>query len=233
MAESPGILFSRGRVVQIAGVSGAGEARMLVSCGADLLGFALGPDRAAGDVDEEDAGGIVETLRPPAYGVLITYSAEATSISALCRRLSFPAVQLHGPIGVGEVQRLRDLSPGLFLVKTLVVRGGDFIPLLDEVDRYADHVDAFLTDTFDDATGRWGATGKTHDWSVSRRVVERSRRPVLLAGGLTPDNVHRAIADVGPAGVDAHTGVEDAAGRKDRRLVERFVERARKAFSSL
>ncbi|MBP2681380.1 MAG: phosphoribosylanthranilate isomerase, partial [Candidatus Krumholzibacteriota bacterium] len=101
------------------------------------------------------------------------------------------------------------------------------------VDRFAPFVDAFLTDTFDESTGRWGATGKTHDWSVSRRLVERSSRPVILAGGLTPQNVARAIREVRPAGVDAHTGVEDSRGRKDRSLVERFVAEARRAFASL
>jgi phosphoribosylanthranilate isomerase len=233
MAKSPGILLSPGRVVQIAGIADADEARMLVSCGVDFIGFPLGPGRVEGDVDEKDAGRIVRGLRPPVYGVLITYSTSAAAISTLCRQLSFSVVQLHGGIDVGEVRRLRELSPELFVVKTLVVRGADHAALLEDVDRYEAHVDAFLADTFDEATGRRGATGKTHDWSVSRRVVERSGRPVLLAGGLNPENVRRAIAEVGPAGVDVHTGVEDAAGRKDRRLVQSFVECARKAFSSL
>lgn len=233
MRESPVRLLRRGRVVQIAGIAGADEATTLVSCGADLLGFPLGTRGDKGDVDGVEAGRIVRTLRPPVYGVLITYATSATAISALCRRLSFPIVQLHGDVAVDEVKRLAELSPGLCLVKTLVVRGADASRILEDVDRYGEHVDAFLTDTFDEATGRWGATGRTHDWSVSRRVVERSPRPVLLAGGLHPENVRRAIAEVGPAGVDAHTGVEGSAGRKDRRLVERFVESARNAFESL
>lgn len=233
MAEFPGRLFSRGGVVQIAGIAGADEAGMLVSCGADLLGFPLGAGGDTADADEEEAGRIARALRPPVYGVLITYAASASEVSALCGRLSFRVVQLHGDMGVDQARRLKELRPDLFVVKTLVVRGANDPRVLDDVDRYAGHVDAFLTDTFDEATGRWGATGRTHDWSVSRRVVERSARPVLLAGGLTPENVGPAIAEVGPAGVDAHTGVEDGAGRKDRHLVARFVEAARKAFASL
>jgi len=91
-------------------------------------------------------------------------------------------------------------------------------------------VDAFITDTFDPATGASGATGRTHDWNISRRLVEISRRPVLLAGGLAPDNVAEAIRRVRPAGVDSHTGVEDSAGRKDRDKVSRFVAEARRAL---
>jgi phosphoribosylanthranilate isomerase len=91
-------------------------------------------------------------------------------------------------------------------------------------------VDAYITDTFDPETGASGATGKTHDWRVSRRVVGQSPRPVILAGGLTPANVRDAILAVRPAGVDAHTGLEDASGRKSGEKVKKFVGGAREAF---
>jgi phosphoribosylanthranilate isomerase len=84
-------------------------------------------------------------------------------------------------------------------------------------------VDAFITDTYDPTTGRSGATGKTHAWGVSRRLVELSPKPVILAGGLTPENVRAAVLAVRPAGVDVHTGVEGPDGRKAPRLVEHFV----------
>lgn len=233
MTESPGILLSCKRIVQIAGIANANEARMLVACGADFLGFPLGPAGGKDDAGEKDAERIIRALRPPAYGVLITYSNLAGAIATLCRNLRVSIVQLHGDIALGEVRRLKETSPGLFIVKTLVVRKSNLPPLLDDVDRFGEHADAFMTDTFDEGTGRWGATGKTHDWSISRRIVERAQRPVILAGGLTPENVYRAITDVGPAGVDVHTGVEDVAGRKDRGRVERFVAQARKAFDSI
>jgi phosphoribosylanthranilate isomerase len=63
--------------------------------------------------------------------------------------------------------------------------------------------------------------------------VERSDRPVILAGGLTPENVRQAIAEVRPAGVDAHTGVEDSTGRKSREKVLKFLSEAREAFALL
>jgi phosphoribosylanthranilate isomerase len=88
-------------------------------------------------------------------------------------------------------------------------------------------VDGFLTDTYAPETGAAGATGRAHDRAVSRRLVELSPRPVILAGGLTPAAVRRAISVVRPAGVDAHTGVEDASGRKDRTKVVEFVAEAR------
>ena len=113
------------------------------------------------------------------------------------------------------------------------VECGSGTELEAEVTAFAPHVDGFITDTFDPATGASGATGKTHDRAVSRRLVELSPRPVILAGGLTPENVGRAIRTVRPAGVDVHTGVEDRNGRKDPRRVRAFVAEAEEAFAAL
>jgi len=76
-------------------------------------------------------------------------------------------------------------------------------------------VDALILDTYDPMTGRHGATGQTHDWSISRQIVAQIRTPVILAGGLTPDNVAEAIRTVRPWAVDVHTGVEDADGTRN------------------
>jgi phosphoribosylanthranilate isomerase len=93
-------------------------------------------------------------------------------------------------------------------------------PFEAKVSKLSPFVDAFITDTFDPRTGASGATGKTHDWRVSRRLVEISARPVILAGSLTPENVTRAILEVRRAGVDSHTDVEDSRGRKSREKVQ-------------
>jgi phosphoribosylanthranilate isomerase len=78
-----------------------------------------------------------------------------------------------------------------------------------------------------------GATGKLHDWKISCELASFSSRPFILAGGLTAENVDDGIATVRPFGVDAHTGVEDKSGRKNRDKVRAFVASARKAFSAL
>ncbi len=76
------------------------------------------------------------------------------------------------------------------------------------------HVDAIILDTYDPETGRGGATGKTHDWDLSRAIVEAVAAPVILAGGLTPANVAEAVRRVRPWGVDVHTGVEEPDGTR-------------------
>jgi phosphoribosylanthranilate isomerase len=102
--------------------------------------------------------------------------------------------------------------------------------LLELVTHTTLYVDAYITDTFDPPTGASGATGKNHDWRVSRQLVRQSPRPVILAGGLNPGNVRDAILAVRPAGVDAHTGLEDVSGRKSEERVRKFVSEAQEAF---
>lgn len=220
-------------IIQIAGILDRAEARMLADCGVQRLGFPLGLEVHREDLPADEAAVIIRTLGLGPCAWLITYLDDPRSIAALCDRLGCAGVQLHGPVDKGRVAGLRALRPGLQVVKSLIVRDGNPPELEAEAAAFAPHVDGFITDTFDPATGASGATGKTHDWAVSRRLVELSPRPVILAGGLTPENVGRAIRTVGPAGVDVHTGLEDRNGRKDPRRVQAFVAEAEQAFAAL
>lgn len=219
------------RAIQVAGVIDRAEADLLVACGVTWLGF---PKRLAyhrEDLTDRAAVEIVRGLPPGVRAVLITYLTDADEVKALATELGAAAVQLHADVAPGEVARLRRLAPGLLVVKSLVVRPGGDADLARTVREHAPHVDAFLTDTFDPATGATGATGRTHDWDVSARLVALSPRPVILAGGLRPSNVAEAIRRVRPAAVDVHTGVEGPDGRKRRDLVAAFVAEARRAFA--
>jgi len=222
-------------LVQIAGVIDREEAEMLLAAGVDWLGFPFRLAVHREDLPEAEAARIIRALPPPHEAVLITYLDRAAAIAELCRELGVRRVQLHGPITPAELAALRTLAPGLFLMKSLIVRPGGGtagMELAADLAVYRPEVDAFLTDTYDPATGATGATGKTHDWAVSRRLVEIAERPVLLAAGLHPGNVAQAIHAVRPAGVDAHTGVEGPDGRKDESLVRAFVRNARAAFTA-
>lgn len=206
---------------------------MLVECGVDHLGFPLRLPVHQEDLSTEEAGRIMRSLPAPARGVLITYLDKAAEIDSLCRQLGASAVQLHGAIAPRELFRLRALAPRIGVIKSLIVRGDNLAALLQEIRDLAPCVDAFITDTFDPETGATGATGKTHDWGISRALVERARRPLILAGGLAPENVRQAILQVRPAGVDVHTGVEGEDGRKSRARVQAFVAAARAGFAAL
>lgn len=218
--------------IHVAGIIDRAEAEMLIQAGVTWLGFPLVLGYHREDLSVEAAAAIVAALGGQANFFLITYLDTAASIIALCRRLCVDCVQLHGRIETDEIDKLRRSWPGLRIIKSLVVSGDNLGDLRLEVVRFASLVDAFITDTYDPQTGACGATGKTHDWSISRRLVELSPKPVILAGGLTADNVFDAVMSVRPAGVDVHTGIEGPDGRKRADLTQRFISEARRAYST-
>ncbi|MEI8079976.1 MAG: phosphoribosylanthranilate isomerase [bacterium] len=231
MSDRP--VFHRG-VIQVAGVRDAAEARLLLACGVRWLGFPLRLAVHAPDLPEAAAAALIHELPPTAVPVLITYLDQADAILTLARFLGVRAVQLHGEIATPELAKLRVAAPELFLSKSLILRPDTARPPVEELRRFEPLVDAFITDTFDPATGAAGATGKTHDWRLSRALVAATVKPVILAGGLTPANVAAAISAVRPAGVDVHTGVEDpATGGKSPALVRAFAAQARAAFAAV
>jgi phosphoribosylanthranilate isomerase len=219
-------------IIQIAGVVDRAEAMMLVDAGVHQIGFPFGLTVRKEDMSAEDAARIIRLLPPPASAVLITYLNTAEKIFDLCKKIGARKVQLHGTISLTEIARIKSLAPDLNVIKSLIVKDNNLTELESSVAAFGPHCDAFITDTYDPATGASGATGKTHDWDISRRLCDISPRPVILAGGLNPENIHRAIAHVRPAGVDAHTGVEGPDGRKDAALVRAFVREALAAFQN-
>ncbi|CAM2006480.1 phosphoribosylanthranilate isomerase [Acanthopleuribacter pedis] len=220
-------------MIQIAGVIDASEAAALVAAGVTYLGFPLRLAVHQPDCSEAEAARMIAGLPAGVHGVVITYLDQAEAILAFLDELGADAVQLHGPIQPIQLQRLREARPNLFIIKSLVIRRDNVSELLQQVQECALWVDAFITDTYDAASGASGATGKTHDWGVSRTLVTASPKPVILAGGLHPANVAEAIRQVRPAGVDVHTGVEAADGRKAMDKVTRFLGAARRAYQAL
>ncbi len=216
--------------IQVAGVIDQAEADLLVKSGVQYLGFPLRLPVHQADLSEQAAAAIIRTLHPPIRGVLITYLKQAREIVEFCAELGASVVQLHGDIETSELRSLKEHSPNLTIIKSLVIGLHPVEQLLELIARTAPYVDAYITDTFDPTTGASGATGKTHDWRVSKRFVHYSPRPVILAGGLYPGNVREAILAVQPAGVDVHTGLEDVTGRKNEEKVRKFVSEAREAF---
>ncbi len=211
--------------VQIAGVSGLDEALTLERAGVDALGFTVRlPTGVHDELTEAKARAIIAALPPFITSVAITYVDGAREAIDLCRYLGVGALQLHGPFPVRDLVLLRAALPHLKVVRAVHVTGPEAVAEARVLDR---RVDALILDTYDPATGRGGATGKTHDWEISREIVEALRTPVILAGGLTPDNVSAAIRRVRPWGVDVHTGVEDPDGARNLTKMRAFVERAK------
>jgi phosphoribosylanthranilate isomerase len=218
-------------LTQVAGIIDKAEAELLCELGVDWIGLPLRLPKHNEDISEQDAMAVIASIPQPHRGVVITYLTDADDIREFCAQLGVRTVQLHGDVARGQLRALKNSDPGLTVLKSLVVREGNTDELLRTVEETSDWVDMFITDTFNPATGAKGATGMVHDWSVSAELVARSPKPLMLAGGLSPDNVADAIEQVRPAAVDAHTALENASGRKDREKVRRFVEESRAAFA--
>lgn len=218
-------------IIQIAGVIDKEEAQMIMNAGVDYLGFPLRLPVNKEDTTEEEASAIIKMIKHPYQAVLITYLDNATEIIEFCDKLNIKIIQLHGKISREELEITKSLRPDLEIFKSLVVAEDNLTELQKMIETLSPFVDAFITDTFDPETGAEGATGKTHDWNISKRLVELSPKPVIIAGGLNPANVKKAIIEIRPAGVDVHTGVEDSNGRKNPELVKRFIDEAKAGFN--
>lgn len=131
-----------------------------------------------------------------------------------------------GGMTIEELLTLRGEIAPVQLMVTVPVVGSDSVAAASEV---SDIADFLLLDTVHPTTGYVGATGQVHDWSLSRRIVDASNIPVILAGGLGPENVSEAIRVVRPFGVDSETqtSMADDRRRKDPDKVRLFIERAR------
>lgn len=217
-------------IIQVAGIIDQQEADLVKQCGVRFLGFPLRLPVNKEDLTEDEAAQIIKTFDEHTHSVIISYSSSASEAIELCDKLGSKIIQLHGQINLNEIKKFKELKPDVTVIKSLVIGENTIKKLESIITEYNQDIDAFITDTFDPDTGASGATGKTHDWKISKKFVELSPKPVILAGGLNPENVYEAIIQVKPAGVDVHTGVENSTGRKDKTLLNKFVDEAKKAF---
>lgn len=213
--------------LKVCGLRTENEARAAVAAGATALGMLVGlTHRAEDEASEADARHLVTALEPGPTMVLVTHLLDPAAIAALARRIGVSTIQVHGDVPPEGLRALRVLAPDTCLIKAIHVTGPDAVARAEAL---APLADALLLDSR--TTDRLGGTGQTHDWTISRRIaVAVAPVPVILAGGLTPDNVASAIAAVRPAGVDVNSGVEDSTGAKDPARMHAFIAASRSAF---
>ena len=220
-------------IIQIAGIHNQQEIELLISCGVDYIGFPFRLTHHQEDIGETEAAHLIRLLPDSTKGVLITYLNDKKEIIKLCRILGVKTVQLHGEIRLELLQKLKESDPDVDIFKSIIIGNSSWEEIEEMIELFTPLVTAFITDTFDPSSGATGATGKIHDWNISRKIVQISPKPVILAGGLNPDNIEAAIDAAQPAGVDVHSGVEDAQGFKENHRVRQFVTRARMAFDKI
>ena len=218
--------------VQVAGVSSLEEALFCASVGVDALGFTLAlPSGPHDGLTPLKARHIVDQLPRSVIPILITYLDSADDASSLARYIHAQTIQFHGGISQNQLSLFRFLCPDVKTIGRVSVIDDSSIDQAKQFD--PQFWDAIILDSFDPNTGKKGATGLVHNWEISAQIVRISSVPVILAGGLTPSNVSQAISQVRPAGVDAHTGLEDEYGNRIFPKIRSFTIRALKAFDQL
>jgi len=188
--------------VKICGITRAEDALLAAELGAAALGFNF-YSKSPRAIAPEAAAQIVRTLPPFVVPVgLFADEADGNRILAVAEQAGVRALQIHGP-RLPELDKLRERYPLILAVSV----GADFqLSSLGQI-----KASAYLLDSFDPQLR--GGTGKTFDWTVARRAA--SYGPIIVAGGLKPENVGAAIREAKPYGVDVASGVEATPGKKD------------------
>ncbi len=216
--------------IQVAGVSSLEEALFCAQIGVDAIGFTLEiPSGVHDGLTRSRARDIIQKLPRSLTAVIITYIDRADELALLVQDVGGDAVQLHGGISDEELADFRRTHSSIRTIGRVTVEN-EFA--IEQAARFSqDLYDALILDSRDPLTRRIGATGLTHDWSISGKIVHVTKLPVILAGGLNPDNVAEAIARVCPHGVDAHTGLENPDGTRNFTKIREFSKAAWGAFS--
>jgi phosphoribosylanthranilate isomerase len=200
--------------VKICGITSLEDALMAVEGGADALGFVFF-EKSPRHIDPEQAARIIAEIPPFVQVVGLFVNAELDFVNQTADSCRLDIVQLHGD----ETPSYCDLVRRR-VMKAFRVRGMESLAAMAQY-----KVSAFLLDAY--SPNSYGGTGACFDWDCA--IAAKGRVPIILAGGLDPDNVASAVAKVAPYGVDVSSGVESSPGRKDPEKVRRFIREAKKA----
>ena len=202
--------------IKICGMSEAVRVREAVAAGVDALGFIFAP-ASPRRLEPELARELIAELPPFVDAVGVFVNEEAGVIRDIVQYCGLTMVQLHGEEDASFCRTMP--------VKVLkAIRVGEQSRAAD-LAAYRGVVSGFVLDTFQ--PGRAGGTGQAFDWQLVAQLAPPA--PVILAGGLTPDNVAAAIAQVRPFAVDFNSGLETSPGRKDSALLRRAVAAVQQA----
>lgn len=192
--------------VKICCIKSSAEAALAIACGASAVGLVSAMPSGPGVISEEAITLIAKTVPPPIATFLLTSERSPEAIIAQQRRCRTNTLQLCDHLSAEVYPRLRNELPGIALVQVVHVTDSSSV---DYAVAAAEHMDALLLDSgnLQLAVKELGGTGRTHDWTLSRRIRDAIHIPLFLAGGLTPANVADAVAAVEPFGLDLCSSV--------------------------
>ena len=211
--------------IKICCIASVEEAWMAIGAGANAIGLVSAMPSGPGPIAEELIAAIAAIVPPGVSSFLLTCLQDATSIIDQQRRLRVNTIQICDRLTTGSYQQIREALPGISLVQVIHVTDPESV---DEAIAVAPHVDAILLDSGNQslAIKELGGTGRTHDWTLSRRIREAIEVPLFLAGGLNPGNVAAAIREVQPFGIDVCSGLRTE-GTLDPQKLSDFIRAIR------
>jgi phosphoribosylanthranilate isomerase len=182
------------------------EAELAIKYGADALGLVGKMPSGPGPITDELIAEIVKKIPPPIATFLLTSETSAQQIINHHRRVNTNTIQIVDALEERKYLFIKQNLPAIKLVQVIHVIDESSV---DEALKVAENVDAILLDSGNPklAVKELGGTGRVHNWKLSRRIVERGKVPVFLAGGLNAINVKQAINEVQPFGLDLCSGV--------------------------
>ena len=211
--------------IKICGLTQPGDAEAVAAAGADAIGLNFYP-ASKRFVEPATAEAIVRKLPQSIVRVGLFVNRPASEIRELVQRLRLDLVQLHGDESPADIAAL-DAIPVMkaFRPKS----NSDLISFLESCQQLSCTPRMVLLDAH--IPGAFGGTGHRGNWEIAQQYRQSLRvPPLVLAGGLTPENVAEAIRTVQPVAVDTASGVESAPGQKDPKRIAKFVAAARAAF---
>ncbi|REJ87547.1 MAG: phosphoribosylanthranilate isomerase [Planctomycetota bacterium] len=209
--------------IKICGIRNVETAERVAALAPDAIGLNF-YDQSPRCVEQETAAKIVAGLPPDVEPVAVFVNATAERVAEVCRTCGIRTVQLHGDESPEFVGRLN----GLQVIRAFRVGDGDLPSIAADLDRYQTlgiPLRACLIDAR--VEGAYGGTGHTAPWETLATGWQADWPPLILAGGLKPDNIRQAIEVVHPWGVDVASGVESSSGGKDLNSVAAFIASAR------
>lgn len=204
--------------VKICCIDSRTEADLAIRCGASALGLVGHMPSGPGVISDALIRDIARATPPPIATFLLTSETKAEQIIAHQQKVQTNTIQIVDALTEGDYADIRKALPAVKLVQVIHVTDERSV---DGAVRVSGQVDALLLDSGNPKMKVLGGTGRVHDWSLSRRIVEQSEVPVFLAGGLNAGNVKRAVKEVQPYGLDVCSGVRTE-GRLDPVKLEAF-----------
>lgn len=212
--------------VKICCISSIQEAKEAISFGASALGLVAKMPSGPGPISDELIAEIVRTIPPPIASFLLTSRTDSYDIIEHQKSVHSNTIQIVDALKSGSYEDFKLKIPSVRIVQVIHVIDEKSVEEAIEISK---KVDALLLDSGNPnlAVKELGGTGRTHNWELSRKIVEQSKVPVFLAGGLKAENVRAAIEAVQPFGIDLCSGVRTD-GKLDVFKLEKFFEEVNK-----